>query len=142
MNTIFSIKIDGVLKISPTRPKNSLSMVHRSRGNSRERKSSGSLGRSGHSRSRPTSTAGHSRSRSRDRRRSLGSLIGKFSTLWSPDFTAIHWGPFLHPFFARFFGLPKKQKRDTRGFQKKNDENFVICLFYCGHFSTKERNFC
>ena len=57
------------------------------------------------------------------------------------NYTIYTLGPFWHPFFARatfctFFAPLKKQKRDTNGSHKKKLRKF--CLFYLGHFSTKE----
>ena len=46
------------------------------------------------------------------------------------------------PFFARFSAFFRCKKGTLTDFRRKNDENFGFCLFYLGHFSTKERNIC
>ena len=50
---------------------------------------------------------------------------------------------FLKGPFSTVFARPKRKNKGTlTDFRSKNDENFGFCLFYFGHFSTKERNIC
>ena len=79
-------------------------------------------------------------------------VLTYFSLFSSIVFSAtrpIYWkyysgGPFCTPFLqGPIFDPPKKQKKGKlTDFRRKNDENFGFCLFYLGHFSTKERNIC
>ena len=51
---------------------------------------------------------------------------------------ALYSGTFLQgTFLLAFRSSEKAKKMDTHRFQKKNDANFRLCIFYLGHFSTK-----
>ena len=50
--------------------------------------------------------------------------------------------PFLHLKNAENRAKKNGFQKTLTDFKRKNDENFGFCLFYLGHFSTKERNIC